>query len=163
MTPQLCMRESTSLTASGFNTMSPVRGQTPPLAKVAAITDKLLQSVSSEEHCNTEDTGHAVLSSFTILLQLTSKLLPLTNKCYVDNLVEGFSVSEEVPKTYATVNCPKCWYSIKSKSYLWKVFGVMDQNINYDSNRVRNLDDFVLYFVKNYPTPIVLFIKKFLY
>lgn len=94
VTPQLCMRESTSLTASGFNTMSPVRGQTPPLAKVAAITDKLLQSVSSEEHCNTEDTGHGALSSFTILLQLTSKLLPLPNKLYVDNLVEGFSVSE---------------------------------------------------------------------
>lgn len=94
MTPQLCMRESTSLTASGFNTMSPVRGQTPPLAKVAAITDKLLQSVSSEEHWNTGDTGHAALSSFTVLLQLTSKLLSLPNKLYVDSLVEGFSVSE---------------------------------------------------------------------
>lgn len=40
---------------------------------------------------------------------------------------------------------------MKSKSYLWKVFGVMDQNINYDSNRISNSADFVLIFCEKLP------------
>lgn len=47
--PQECIRLSVFRTASGLSTRSPVIGQKPPLARVAAITLALSQ-VTSMEH-----------------------------------------------------------------------------------------------------------------
>lgn len=47
--PQECMRLSVFLTASGLSTRSPVIGQRPPLARVAAMT-LALSHVTSMEH-----------------------------------------------------------------------------------------------------------------
>ena len=47
--PQLCMRLSVFLTASPERTTSPVSGQMPPLASVAAMTDAD-SAVTSIEH-----------------------------------------------------------------------------------------------------------------
>lgn len=47
--PQECIRLSVFLTASGLSTRSPVIGQMPPLARVAAMTLALSQ-VTSMEH-----------------------------------------------------------------------------------------------------------------
>lgn len=47
--PQECMRLSVFLTASGLSTRSPVIGQKPPLARVAAMT-LALSHVTSMEH-----------------------------------------------------------------------------------------------------------------
>jgi len=47
--PQECMRLRVFRTASGLNTRSPVIGQKPPLASVAAMTLALSQ-VTSMEH-----------------------------------------------------------------------------------------------------------------
>ena len=47
--PQLCMRERTSLTASGFSTSSAVVGHSPPLASVAPITAMDSQFTSIEQ------------------------------------------------------------------------------------------------------------------
>lgn len=52
--PQECMRESTSRTALGLSTCSPVVGQMPPLASVAAITDTLSAVTSMEQHWGRE-------------------------------------------------------------------------------------------------------------
>lgn len=47
--PQECIRLSVFLTASGLSTRSPVIGQKPPLARVAAMT-LALSHVTSMEH-----------------------------------------------------------------------------------------------------------------
>lgn len=47
--PQECIRLSVFLTASGLSTRSPVMGQRPPLARVAAMT-LALSHVTSMEH-----------------------------------------------------------------------------------------------------------------
>ena len=47
--PQECIRESVFCTATADRTLSPVVGQIPPLASVAAITDPL-SAVTSMEH-----------------------------------------------------------------------------------------------------------------
>lgn len=43
--------ESVSRTASGLRMFSPVMGQIPPFARVAAITAPVSQVISIEQHC----------------------------------------------------------------------------------------------------------------
>lgn len=47
--PQECIRLNVFLTASGVSTRSPVIGQMPPLARVAAMTLALSQVTSMEQ------------------------------------------------------------------------------------------------------------------
>lgn len=49
--PQECIRLRVFLTASGLSTRSPVIGQIPPLARVAAMTLALSQVTSIEHSC----------------------------------------------------------------------------------------------------------------
>lgn len=68
----LTIRDKTSRTESDLSTWSPVVGQIPPLARVAAITDTLSQSTSIEQHLEVKQERYqksASLSEKSICVQ----------------------------------------------------------------------------------------------
>lgn len=56
--PQECIRLNVFLTASGLRTRSPVIGQKPPLARVAAMTLALSHVTSMEHSWRTQNKKH---------------------------------------------------------------------------------------------------------
>lgn len=63
--PQECIRLSVFLTASGLSTRSPVIGQIPPLARVAAMTLALSHVTSMEQSWRGRDNNSVTAAWFT--------------------------------------------------------------------------------------------------
>ena len=66
--PQLCMSDRQFLTASPDKTSSPVSGQMPPLARVAAMTEADSAVTSIEHNC---EKGNVTGLVYCIALRIT--------------------------------------------------------------------------------------------